>query len=234
MSAPSRFPNGVTTQKVTQTLQAYPLPDPTEVALDFEEFQQYVAADWTVTNTTSHDTIGLVAGAGGILGIAGGASTASTDVGAIQANPLNINFASTQQVWFYTGLKSLSALNEALIAGIATSNATMAPTDGIYFSKAAASANIDLVIRKSSTSTTLATVTTLVADTYTRLGFHYNGKDTVDVYVNDVKVASTTTMTNLPTATAMGMTVGVKASATSPTTGLLSVDWLMSAQERTY
>ena len=234
MSAPSRFPNGISTHKITQTLQAYPLPDPTEVALDFEEFQQYVAADWTVTNTTSHDTIALVAGAGGILGIAAGASTASTDVGVIQANPLNTNFASTQQVWFYAGFKCLSALNEAIIAGISTSNATMAPTDGIYFTKAAAAATFDLVIRKSSTSTTLASVATLVADTYIRLGYHYNGNGQVDVYVNDVKVASTTTMTNLPTATAMGMTVGVKASATSPTTGLLSVDWLMSAQERTY
>ena len=234
MAAPSRFPNGISTHKVTQTLQAYPMPDPTEVAQDFEEFNQYVAGDWTVTNTTSHDTIGLVAGACGVLGIAGGASTVANDVGVIQANPLNINFTTSQQLWFYAGLKSLSASNEQIITGITSSNATMAPTDGIYFDKPAGAAVGNLVVRKSSTSTTLASVATLAADTYTRLGFHYNGKDAVDVYINDVKVASTGVLTNLPAAVALGLTVGAKASATSPTTGLLSVDFLMSAQERSF
>lgn len=234
MGNPTRFPNGVSTQKVTQTLANFPLPDPSEVCEDFEEFNQYVAGDWTVTNTTSHATIGLVAGAGGVLGLAGGASTVSTDVAVVQATPLNVNFSSTQQVWGYFGLKSLSALNEQLLFGVTSSNAALAPTDGIYFAKAAASAQVDLVVRKSSTSTTQAAVATLVADTYTRFGFYYNGKDAVDVFVNDVKVASVTTLTNLPTATALGLTVGAKASATAPTAGLLSVDFAMSAQDRAY
>lgn len=234
MASPTRFPAGVSTQSVTQTLANFPMPDPGKVYVDYHDFDQYVAADWTVTNTTSHQTIGLVTGAGGVFSSVGGGASVTGDIGAIQSSPLDINFASTQPVWFYTGIKATSAINNQILTGITSSNAALAPTDGIYFNKAAGSTAIDFVVRKASTSTTQTAVATLVNNTYIRLGFYYNGKDSVDVFVNDVKVYSQTVLTNLPTATALGKTVGVKAAATSPTTADVIVDFSLAAQARSY
>ena len=234
MTTPTRFPSGVSTQKVNQTLGMFGQPDPTNPIVDFHDFQQYVAADWTVTNTTSHATVALTAGAGGLLSLAGGASSVTSDIAAIISNPLDFNFASTQQVWFYTGFKVTTAANDQIQLGLMAANSALTPTAGMYFNKAAGAATVDFVVRKSSTSTTQSAVATLVGGTFIRLGLYYNGKDAVDVFVNDVKVYSQTVLTNLPTSTALGVGLGLKAAATAPTTSDLIVDFALAAQDRSY
>ena len=234
MAIPTRFPAGVSTQKVNQTLGMFGQPDPTDPIVNFYEFNQYVAGDWTVTNTTSHATVALTAGAGGLLSLAGGASSVTSDIAAIISNPLNFNFASTQQVWFYTGFKVTTAANDQIQLGLMAANSALTPTAGMYFNKAAGAATIDFVVRKSSTSTTQSAIATLVANTFVRLGFYYNGKDSVDVFVNDAKVYSQTVLTNLPTSTALGIGLGFKSAATAPTTSDLIVDFALAAQDRSY
>lgn len=234
MASPTRFPAGVSTQAVGSTLGQFPLPDPTDICVDFHEFNEYVAGDWTVTNTTSHATVALTAGAGGLLSLAGGASSVTSDIAAIISNPLDFNFASTQQVWFYTGFKVTTAANDQIQLGLMAANSALTPTAGMYFNKAAGAATVDFVVRKSSTSTTQSAVATLVGGTFIRLGLYYNGKDAVDVFVNDVKVYSQTVLTNLPTSTALGVGLGLKAAATAPTTSDLIVDFALAAQDRSY
>ena len=234
MATPTRFPAGVSTQKVNQTLGMFGQPDPTDPIVDFHDFQQYVAADWTVTNTTTHATIGLTAGAGGLISLAGGASSVTNDIAAIISNPLDFNFASTQQVWFYTGFKVTTAANDQIQLGVSAANSALTPTAGMYFNKSAGASTIDFIVRKSSTSTTQSAVATLANDTFIRLGFYYNGKDAVDVFVNDNKVYSQTVLTNLPTSTALALAAGLKAAATAPTTSDLIVDFLMASQDRAY
>lgn len=231
---PVRYPRGVSTAKPTQLLYKYPNPHPAKVWTQFHEFNQYVAGDWTVTNTTSHQTIGLVAGAGGVWSSVGGGSSVTSDIGSIQVNPLNINFASNQKVWFVCKLKATTALNDQIMVGINSDASALAPTDGIYFNKAAGAATFDFVVRKSSTSTTQTSVATLANATYLTLGFYYDPRLLeVQVFVNDAKAYSQTTLTNLPTATALGISMGVKAAATAPTTADLIVDYVMAATERT-
>lgn len=257
MASPTRFPAGVSTQAIGSTLGQFPLPDPTDISVDFEDFNQYVAGDWTVTNTTTHQTIGLVAGNGGIISTVGGASSVTNDIGAIQANPLNFNIATntitatappTQLAWFYTAFKATTAANDQLLVGVTSSNATLAPTDGIYFNKAAGSTNITFVVRKSSTSlaasaysTGTTTVATLANATFVRLGWYYDGKGNIDVFVNDVKVCSVdvgvstgTMVSSFPNAVNLGMGFGCKAASTAPTTADMIVDFMLSAQTRAY
>jgi hypothetical protein len=257
MASPTRFPAGVSTQAIGSTLGQFPLPDPTDISVDFEDFNQYVAGDWTVTNTTTHQTIGLVAGNGGIISTAGGASSTTSDIGAIQANPLNFNIATnaivstappTQVGWFYCAFKTTTAANDQLQIGVASSIAALTPTDGIYFNKAAGSAAITFVVRKSSTSlaataysTGSTTVATLVNDTFIKLGWYYDGKGNIDVFVNDAKVCSVdvgistgTVVATFPKATNLGMGFGCKAAATAPTTADMIVDYMLTAQTRPY
>lgn len=257
MASPTRFPAGVSTQAIGSTLGQFPLPDPTDISVDFEDFNQYVAADWTVTNTTTHQTIGLVAGNGGIISTVGGASSVTNDIGAVQTNPLNFNIATnttvatappTQVAWFYTAFKATTAANDQLQVGVASSIATLAPTDGIYFNKAAGSASITFVVRKGSASlaasaysTGSTTVATLANATYIKLGWYYDGKGNIDVFVNDAKVCSVdvgvstgTMVATFPNATNMGMGFGCKAASTAPTTADMVVDYMLSAQTRAY
>ena len=233
MGVPTRLPSGVSTSAVGKNMGNYPLPNPTQAFTYFNDFSNYAAADWTVTNTTSHAAIALTAGQGGQMSIAGGASSVTSDIGAIQITPANFNFIVGQQVWFNASIKATTALNDQLQIGLASSIAALAPTDGMYFNKAAASASVDFVIRKGSTSTTLSAVGTLVDGTFLRLGYYYNGKDTVFVYVNHVLVASTQVLTNLTTATALAPGFGIKAAATAPTTGNIVCDYITAAQDIT-
>lgn len=257
MASPTRFPAGVSTQAIGSTLGQFPLPDPTDLSVDFEDFFQYVAGDWTVTNTATHQTIGLVAGNGGLISTVGGASSATSDIGAIQTNPLNFNIATnattatappTQQAWFYTAFKATTAINDQLQVGVAASIAALTPTSGIYFNKAAGSTAITFVVRKGSASLAATayssgttTVATLVDATYIKLGWYYDGKGNIDVFVNDAKVCSVdvgvstgTMVATFPNATAMGMGFGCKAAATAPTTADMIVDFMLSAQTRAY
>lgn len=257
MGSPTRFTNGVTTAFPGSNLGQYPLPDPAEVAQDFEDFFQYVAGDWTVTNTSTHATIGLVAGAGGIISAVGGASSVTNDVAAIQATPLNFNLPvnassssipPTSRAWFYGTVKATTAANDLLIMGLASSIATMAPTDGIYFTKAAGASTIQFVVRKSSTSlaataysTGTTTVATLANATTVELGWYYDGKGNIDVFVNEAKVCSVdvgvstgTVAATFPQAVNLGQGFGVKAAATAPTTADIIVDFMLSAQDRAY
>ena len=257
MASPTRFPAGVSTQAIGSTLGQFPLPDPTDMSVDFEDFFQYVAGDWTVTNTTSHQTIGLVAGNGGLISTVGGASSVTSDIGAIQANPLNFNIATnattatappTQVAWFYCAFKATTAANDQLQIGVSASNAALTPTSGIYFNKAAGSAAITFVVRKGSASLAATayssgttTVATLVDATYIKLGWYYDGKGNIDVFVNDAKVCSVdvgvstgTMVATFPNATNMGIGFGCKAAVTAPTTADMVVDFMLSAQTRPY
>jgi len=241
MASPTRFPAGVSTQPIGSTLGQYPVPDPADVAQDFCEFDQYVAADWTVTNTTSHATIGLTAGAGGLISIAGGASS-------VPVNAVSSTYPPTAKAWYYVGLKATTAINDQIQAGVTSSNAALTPTDGIYFNKAAGSTAITFVVRKSSTSlaataysTGTTTVATLADATFVRLGWYYDGQGNIDVFVNDAKVCSVNVTTaaglvvaTFPQAVNLGQGFGLKAAATAPTTGDLIVDFSMISQTRSY
>lgn len=238
MGNPTRFKSGVNNSYVGQPMANYPQMDPTQGLMeDFEDFNQYVAGDWTVTNTTSHFTIALAAGAGGLLAATAGGSAVSTDIAAIISNPLNFNFtkASTtamgNQVWFRTRFQVATALNDLLVLGLTSANATAAVSDGIYFTKAAGSASISFVVAKGSTATTQTAIATLVDATYIDLAYYYNGKDTITVFVNGKAVYSQTTLTNIPDATALGLGAAMKVAVTSPTTAVLTLDYLFGAQE---
>lgn len=254
---PTRFVNGVTNAAKGTNLGMFPLPDPTSVFESFYDFHQYVAGDWTVTNTASHATIGLVAGAGGLISIAGGASSVTNDIGAIITNPfqfnLQVNATSsalppTADAWFYTAIKATTALNDQIQVGITSANSALAPTDGLYFNKAAGSAAITFVVRKGSASlaasaysTGTTTVATLADGTFKELGFHYDGKGYINVYVDEVLVcrvdvggSTGAVVATFPQGVSLSSGFGLKAAATAPTTADMFVDFMLMAQTRPY
>jgi hypothetical protein len=252
---PTRLVNGVTIAPKGTALAKFRTPVAFDTSTYFNDFFDYAAADWTVTNTTSHGTAALTAGAGGLMSLAGGASSVTNDIVAIIDNPLSFNLPvnasssskpPTAQAWFRGTMYATTAANDQLQIGVTSANSALTPADGIYFNKAAGSAAITFVVRAGSASlaataysTGTTTVATLADATKTRLDWHYDGDGYVEVYVNDamvcrVNVGGSTgaVVATFPQAVAMGAGFGIKAAATAPTTGNLVVDYLLVAQDR--
>ena len=62
----TRYPNGVTNVAANSILGAYGAPDPTRFHEFFDDFDRFVAADWTITKTGT-GTTALFAEDGGVL-----------------------------------------------------------------------------------------------------------------------------------------------------------------------
>ena len=229
MATPQRYPSGVSTQAVGRNLGTYPMPDPTKVYTHFEDFPRYAAADWTVT-AVGTSTTATANGVGGRVILTTG--SVSADAETIINASTDFNFSTSQQVWGYYKLQAADVTTPAIVVGLfASLPGTLVITDGIYFRKNAAAAGVwDFVLTKASTSTTLASVAVGANATDIELGFNYNGKDAVDIFVNEVKVASQTTLTNLPAAVALAHGVGIANGGAAAKTA--TVDFMLSAQER--
>jgi hypothetical protein len=157
----------------------------------FNDFNTYAAGDWTVTSSSS-GTSALTDFNGGALVV-----TTATSAADIQGNQLakkSFAFTTGSQVWFSINFKLTTALTPAFMAGLANSFATLAPTDGVYFSKAASSTTMNLLITSGSTSTTIP-VGTMADATFYTFSFYLTGAPT-----NTLRIYSTIPYAGSPTA----------------------------------
>lgn len=170
MGAPVRYPAGVSTTPKGLTFGDYPFPLTPNIAQYFNDFFQYVAADWTVTASTG--TTALVAGNGGRI-----LQTTAASAGDGQfnlKNPTHIQFTPGFPLWFcWMGQVGDNASDVRV--GLLSTGAPFAATDGVWFDKANGSDNVNFTMRVASVSTTVAAVTTMPAATDIALGFYYDG-----------------------------------------------------------
>ena len=170
----SRFTSGASTSAPTYLFNNYPRMTPPRVCELFNDFITYNAGDWTVTGTTG--TAALADGVGGLLVLT--TDAANNDIEAIQTVKKSFAFTTGSQVWFAANFKLTNATNNAVMFGLGNDFSALAPTDGVYFSKAAASTTMTAVVRAASTSTTLtlnSSASTLANGTYYTFGFWYDG-----------------------------------------------------------
>ena len=99
-STPVRSPNGVNNAARPSTLQDAGLLDPSKYIVDFEDFHNYAAGDWTVTETQAGATQALSSanGAGGVMLLTN--SAADNDVNQLQRAVESFKFVSGKQTWF--------------------------------------------------------------------------------------------------------------------------------------
>lgn len=178
-SPPQRSQAGISTSPPGYMFGDYPGPTPFRIHEVFSDFDRYLASDWTVT-TTNAGTSALAAGNGGFL-LQTTAAT-GTDLQSNQTPIADFAVVPGARMWFSMNINLNDASAQLFQAGFANSFAALAPTDGIYFSKAAASTTLNLILAKSSTVTTLAVGTLAAATAYT-IGFYYDGKPTPNLYV---------------------------------------------------
>jgi hypothetical protein len=240
MSNPTRLYSGLSTAFPNEPLYSYPFPDPFHTGSTqnigsstyTNDFNTLVGTDYTVTGTSS--TFALASGVGGLATLTpGGTTTAS----AAYKNGQFYQFVAGNRSWFTCRFKvSAVAGNVSFYVGMRNGASA---TDGIWFSKAAASTAVNLVSTVNSTSTTLVSnVITAVADTFMELGFYYDGTDLIcysgtnssdlgpDARVSNVTIGSSgTNLTNALIAPVFQIT---------PTaTDTLTADFVLAAQEVT-
>ena len=235
MPVPVRYPSGVTTVKATSPLRNYPGPDPRRLHQYWDDFDQYVAADWVITDVGT-DTRAVSAGAdGGILVLTTGAIEDDGTFLQWSGNTLATTaetwkFASGFKLWFMARFKVSDATQSDFIMGLQITDTTpLAVSDGVYWRKDDGDANLDFVVMAASTATTATAASTCVDDTYMELGFYYDGASGIEYYKDGIKLGTAVT-TNMPSEE-LTVSFGVQAGAAAAKT--LSLDYILCAKERT-
>jgi hypothetical protein len=187
----TRFPYGLTNVSEVDLFADMVQPDPTLFHTYFNDFDTYVAGDWTVTETDAGATQALTAGDGGLLLITN--TAADNDLVALQKNPAAFTFTAGKKTFFRCRFKVSDATQSDLVFGLQVVDATpLDVTDGIYFLKADGAATVDFICRKNAStgSITASAVATMVDDTFIELGFYYDGQSKVAYEVNGSVIGS--------------------------------------------
>lgn len=198
--ATTNLPGGITNVYTYNTLGKWATPDPSVVHSWWDDFDDYVAGEWTITETgTGTRAVGNLNN--GILVITNAAADDDANFlqwsGATNAATVEtFKFVAGYPAVFKARFKVSDATQSDFVMGLQITDTTpLAVTDGVYFLKLDGSTTCNLLVTKNSTSTTTA-AHTMVSDTYVTLGYYYNGGDAIDIYVDDARVASSVT-TNL-------------------------------------
>ena len=161
----------------------------------FNDFDTYVAGDWTVTTVGAGATQALGNLDGGVLVLTNDA--ADDDRTFLQKKGESFLFQAGRELWFEARFKVSDATQSDIVLGLQiTDTSPLDVTDGVFFIKADGSAAIGLRVEKNNTGTDTASVATLADDTFVTLGYYYNGVDRIDTFVNGV-FSKSSAVTNL-------------------------------------
>ena len=224
----TRFPFGVTNVSEASLYADIGQNAPNVYHNYFNDFDTYVAGDWTVTETDSGATQALTNGDGGLLLITN--TAADNDLVALQKKGESFTFASGKKLAFEARFKVSDATQSDVVVGLQVTDTTpLAVANGVYFIKNDGVATANFVVTKDSTSTTNSAVATLVDDTFITLGFYYDGGN-LYYFVNGTLAGSSVT-TNIPASTTT-LTVSFAIQNGEAAAKTMTVDYINVCKER--
>lgn len=225
----TRLPSGVNNVTQDSLFGDYRQMVPQIYHQYFNDFDAYVAADWTITATGS-TTTALTAGDNGLLLMTN--SGANNDLLALQKNPAAFVLDATRPSWFSSKFMVDNATNAALVMGLQVVDTTpLDVTDGIYFLKSAASTQVAIICRKDATtgSTTATHITDMADATLITLGWYYDGAGKLYYEVNGAVVGSLAVTNFFPDT---GVTVSFAVQNGTVAARTMTVDYIMASQAR--
>lgn len=236
MPTPSRFPGGITNVVKTSTLGQFGMPDPTTWHLLFDDFDYYLAGDWTIT-TVGTGTVALTAVDGGNIIITN--SAADNDSVQLQKSTAGFTLAAGKKAFVKARFKVSDATQSDFIIGLNVVDTTLmgavdgaGNTDGIFFSKDDGDALLDVQCQKDATTgqTRAAGIATVVDDTFMTVGLYYDGVSELKYFVNDVQLGTlAATSAYLPDTILTGSFGLMNGEAVAKT---MTVDYILIAKER--
>jgi len=190
----TRFPGGVNAS-ADNTIWggSMPFPDPTLFHVFDEDFDYFLAADWTVTETQAGATQALTAGNGGLLLLTN--SAADDDINQVQKVPAAfLPVFNTGKRFFMKSIFQLAdVLQSEFAVGIQLANVNgtdlAVATDGIFFLKVDGAATVAFYVRQANVaanSVNSGAIATLVNATSVELACFYDGGDRFYYSVNGV------------------------------------------------
>lgn len=233
-TSPARFTNGVTTASKAATLGMYGLPDPTEWHVYFNDFDTYVAGEWTITTTEAgagDATEALTDVDGGCLLITNDA--ADNDADYFQKVGESFLMESGKQAFFKARFKVSDATQSDFVMGLQITDTTpLDATDGIYFMKDDGDANLDVYCRKNATtgSTSATAIHTVVSDTFLTVGWAYDGISAVKYFVNDVHLGTLDGSSTYLPDTELTISFGIQNGEAVAKT--MTLDYILAAKQR--
>jgi hypothetical protein len=223
----TRYDNGVTNSGNTVAMGNLTVLDYTKVHQYKNDFDNYVAGDWTITEVGSGSRA-LTDADGGVLLITNG----SVDNNSNFFNKVGESFlfASGKKLWFKSRFKVSDATQSDFVMGLQITDTTpLDVTDGVFFRKDDGDANIDFVVEKNNTATTATAIATAADDTYVELSFYYDGVSEIQDFVDDA-LAGRSVVTNLPDDEIMTISFGIQNGEGVAKT--MSVDYILVIKER--
>ena len=229
----THFTSGVTNVGTDSTLGKLKAPAPHKYHTYFNDFDTYLASDWTITTTedgTGSATEALADGDGGLLLVTNAAGDNDHDF--FQLVKEGYKYEAGKQLAFHMRFKTNDATQTDIVAGLQLTDTTpLDVTDGIFFLKADGAATISFIVEKNSTQSTLTLPNSLADDTFMTLGFVYDPKDQkFHVFQNNV-LAGTVVSTNAPDDEELALSFGIQNGAAAAKT--LTVDYIGASKERT-
>tara|TARA_R100001126_G_scaffold29451_1_gene16323 strand:- start:1553 stop:2263 length:711 start_codon:yes stop_codon:yes gene_type:complete len=229
----THFTSGVTNVSSDGSLGKLKAPAPHKYHSYFNDFDTYLASDWTITTTedgTGSATEALADGDGGILLVTNAAGDNDHDF--FQLVKEGFKYESGKQLAFHIRFKSNDATQSDIVAGLQlTDTSPLDVTDGIFFLKSDGAATISFIVEKDSTQSTLTLPNSLADDTFMSLGFVYDPKDQKFHVYQDNVLAGTVVNTNAPDDEELTVSFGIQNGAAAAKT--LSVDYVGAHKERT-
>ena len=229
----THFTSGVTNVGTDSTLGKLKAPAPHKYHTYFNDFDTYLASDWTITTTedgTGSATEALADGDGGLLLVTNAAGDNDHDF--FQLVKEGYKYEAGKQLAFHMRFKTNDATQTDIVAGLQlTDTSPLDVTDGIFFLKADGAATISFIVEKNSTQSTLTLPNSLADDTFMTLGFVYDPKDQkFHVFQNNV-LAGTVVSTNAPDDEELTLSFGIQNGAAAAKT--LTGDYIGASKERT-
>lgn len=231
--APSRFPTGVGNVSPKHLLANYGLPDPASWHTLFDDFDFYNTTLWSLLGSNT-PTAAIANATGGQIVLTTGA--ASTNEAALQTANTTFSLVLGQQVFFRTAIE-ISALTTTFLAGLVNGSlSALAPTDGIWFSKATATGALVLHWAKASGSLSgsvaLNSTAVVGATPFLDIGFFLDVNGNLYAFCGSIdKPISCGNIQGITqTAVLLAPTVGITTTSTAAKT--CTIDFIMAARSR--
>ncbi len=157
-----------------------------------EDFHNYTAGDWTLTETQAGATQALTTGHGGLLLLTN--TSADNDVNSLQYGTTSFAFTAGRQAWMKFRLTASEATDFEVAVGLMvtdTSPIQSLPSDGVFFYKADDA--VTWAFRSRAGSADLQNTSplgTMTAGTMATIGMYYDGATTVLLFYNGAQVGT--------------------------------------------
>ena len=229
----THFTSGVTNVGASGTSGKLKMPAPQKYHTYFNDFDTYLASDWTITTTeggSGNASEALGDGDGGLLVITN--DDADNDNDFLQLVKEGFKFESTKQLAFAARMKTSDADASDVVMGLQlTDTSPLDVTDGIFFLLTDGSTTLQFIVEKDGTQSTLNLPTAMADDTFMTVGFVFDPKDQLfHVYQNNAEVG-TVVSTNAPDDEELTVSFGIQNGAAAAK--VLTVDYISAMKERT-